>query len=335
MGIAASEGELAQLRARSPEEDAAGARASRPALLRASLPEDDALLVEFTPSGIRAYPKNGLLFYPSVPVPPEAPPGVYVEAEKDEFQRLDHGKAVAALAALTRSPDAAIRAGAYLRIARNLRKAGQLDQALRTYAELARYGDTFVGGLPAGLVARRARCALLAQMNRRADLAKEAAELYSLLRQGHWQLSQAAYEVHAEEVAAWLGAERNSEVGALALAAAVAWLWERRNQEPSGSGRRCLVRQNRLVTLLWTSGREGLRALVAGPLYLERRWLAAVSPLSKSLRVSIAVKEMNPAVRGPTERPPSLTGLPWTVLVASTDVQAEICLLYTSDAADE
>ena len=294
------------------------------AQLHAPAPDDDALLVELVPAGMRAYPKNALVFYPSVPAQPEAPSIVYREAEEEEFQRRDYEKAVAALTPLTRSPNRSIRAGAYLRMARNQRKSGQLSQALLTYAELTRYGEISIGGLPAELIARRARCALLAQMNRQADLRKEAAEFYGLLRRGHWQLSQSAYDIHAEEAAAWLAIDRSSEAGALALAEAVAWLSDGRNLEPGGSGRRAVVKQNRLVTILWIRGPDGLRALVAGPLYLQRRWLSALSPLTRSRRVRIALKEMNPGSDGATERASSATGLPWTLFVWSTDVQAEV-----------
>ena len=294
------------------------------AQLHAPSPDDDALLVELASSGMRAYPKNAFLFAPSVPAAPEPSSIVYGDAEKEEFQRRDYAKAVAILTPLTRSPNRSIRAGAHLRMARNQRKTGQFSQALGTYAELMRYGDTSIGGLPAELIARRARCALLAQMNRQADLRKEAAEFYDLLRRGHWQLSPAVYDIHAEEAAAWLGIDRNSEAGPLALAEAVAWLSDGPNLEPGGSGRRAVVKRNRLVTMLWTRGPDGLRAMVAGPQYLQRRWLSALSPLTSSLRVSVALKEMNPASDGAIERAPSVTGLPWTVLVASTDVQAEV-----------
>jgi hypothetical protein len=102
-------------------------------------------------------------------------------------------------------------------MARNQRKAGLFDQALRTYAELGTYGQTAVAGFPAELVARRARCALFAQLGRRSDLVEEAAELFALLRDGHWQLSQSAYDVFAGEAAAWSGADRSTEAGAVAL----------------------------------------------------------------------------------------------------------------------
>jgi signal transduction histidine kinase len=294
------------------------------AQLRAPMPGEDALMVELRPSEIRVHPNGALLFYPLASGTQEAPSSVYREAETYEFQRQDYRRAVSALTALKRSPDRSIRAGAYLRIARNQRKAGQFDPALRTYADLAECGDTIVGGLPAELVARRARCALLAQLGRRDDLARAAAELYDLLRHGHWQLSQAAYDVHAEETAAWLGTDRGSEAPSLALAEAVAWLAAKESREPRDSGWACIVRQSRLVTVLWTRGSEGLSALTAGPQYLERRWLAPLAPLTDKLRVGVAVKEMNPGAAAATERTPSITGLPWTILVANTDVRAEM-----------
>jgi signal transduction histidine kinase len=114
------------------------------------------------------------------------------------------------------------------------------------------------------------------------------------------------------------------ETGAVALAEAVAWLAGKEKPTPGDSGRACIVRQGRLVTVLWTRGSEGLRVLAAGPSYLERRWLAPLAPLADELRVEFAVKEMNPGIAAATERPSSTTGLPWTVLVATKDLQAQM-----------
>jgi len=294
------------------------------AQMRAPLPEDDALMVEFRPSGIRARPNGSLPFYPLAIAPQEVPSSVFREAETYEFQLQDYGKAMSALRALTRSPDGTVRAGAYLRIARNQRKAGQFNPALQTYAELATYGNTIAGGLPAELVARRGRCVLLAQLDHRQDLAKEAAELYNLLRHGHWQLRQAAYDVYAEETAAWLGTDRGSEAQSLALAEAVAWLVAQEGREPPDSGRACIVRQSRLITVLWTRGPDGLSAMVAGPRYLRDRWLAPMALLADELHVGVVLKELDPGADAATERTPSQTGLPWTILVANRDMKAEI-----------
>jgi signal transduction histidine kinase len=293
------------------------------AQLRTPASADDALMVEFSSSEVRAYPSGSLLFSPMASVPQDASSSVYREAETCEFQRRDYEGAMRALRPLTRSPDPAVRAGALLRTARNQRKAGQFDPALRTYAELAAYDETSAGGLPAGLVARRARCDVLAGLGRRADLAKEAADLYNLLRRGQWRLSQAAYDVHAEEAAAWLGVDRDSEAPALALAEAVAWLAAQEGRETLDSGRASSVRQNRLVTILWAHGPEGLRALIAGPQYLERSWLSPVARLADTLRVTVTLKEPSPGAAA-TVRTASVTGLPWPILVSNRDAKAEL-----------
>jgi signal transduction histidine kinase len=293
------------------------------ARLHAPAAGDDALMVEFRASEVVAYPSGCLLFQPQASVTQDVLSNVYRQAETFEFLRRDFKRALSALQPLTRSPEESIRAGALLRVARNQRKAGQPDFALRTYSELAAYDKTPAGGLPAGLVARRARCDLLAAFGRRQDLAREAADLYGLLQRGHWRLSQAAYDVHAEEAAAWLGVNRDSEAQSLALAEAVAWLAARAGRETLDSGRASSVRQNRLVTILWTRGPDGLRALVAGPQYLEGRWLPAARRLADTLRVTVALGELSPGTAA-TGRSASATGLPWPVVVANRDAKAEL-----------
>jgi signal transduction histidine kinase len=292
------------------------------AQLRAPAPGDDALMVEVKGTEIRVHPDDALLFGPVSSLTQDASSSVYREAEVYEFQQRDYQRAIRALQPLTRSPNRTIRAGALLRIARNQRKAGQLDAALRTYTDLAAYGETAAGGLPAGLVARRARCDVLAGLGRREDLAREAADLYGLLRRSEWRLSQAAYDVHAEEAAAWVGVSRDSEAPALALAEAVAWLAEQDGQKTLDSGRASSVRHDRLVTILWTGGPQGLRALVAGPQYLERKWLSAAAPLADTLRVTVSVHEASPEA-AVAARSTSVTGLPWPVAVANRDTKAE------------
>jgi signal transduction histidine kinase len=293
------------------------------AQLRSPAPGGDALIVEVKGGEARARPDGVLLFAASASMPQDISSNIYREAETSEFQRHDHERAIRLLQPLVRSPDPTIRAGALLRIARNQRKAGQLDAALRTYSGLAACGGTAAGGLPADLVARRARCDLLAALGRREDLAREAADLYRLLRRGQWRVSEAAYEVHAEEAAGWLGASRDSEAPALALAEAAAWLAERNGRDTPDSGRASIVRHNRLVTILWSEGPDGLRALVAGPQYLERKWLSAAAPLADTLRVAVSLNEVGagPAV---TVRSASATGLPWPVVVTARDTAAEL-----------
>ena len=292
-------------------------------LLHSPLPGEDALTAEIGPSGIRAYPEDSLVFYPEKPALTGILSDRYREAETYEFQDKNYAKAIAELKPLTTSPDPSTRAGAWLRIARNQRKAGRFDKALKSYDELAGYSETVVAGLPAELVARRSRCALLDELNRKGDLLKEAADLYSMLRNGHWHLSRSAYDVFADEAAAWAGADRNLEIGAIALAEAVEWAAANNGEQISDkSGRVGIVRQGRLVSVLWSRQEDGVRILAAGPAYLKSKWLDSVTPLADKLGVLIYVKELNPDAEAPTIRVPSAGGLPWTVLVASKNLQA-------------
>ncbi len=164
---------------------------------------------------------------------------------------------------------------------------------------------------------------MLAGLGRRRDLTKDAADLYAVLGRGQWRLSQAEYDVHAEEAAAWLGVSRDSEAPALALAEAVAWLVPQEGRHTLDSGRASSVRHNRLVTILWARGPDGLRALVAGPRTSRARWLSPVAPLADRLRVTVALKELSPGAAA-TGRSASVTGLPWPVLVANRDAKAEL-----------
>ena len=63
-----------------------------------------------------------------------------------------------------------MKAGAELRLARNLRKAGRAEAALEIYGDLAKVTDVGLSGVPADLVASRARCALLEELGRTEQL---------------------------------------------------------------------------------------------------------------------------------------------------------------------
>ena len=122
-------------------------------------------------------PETGLLYYPVAPPPPEAAAGLFRAAEESEFRDRDFDRAIEELRALSVSRDPVIRAGAQLRLARNLRKAGRPEAALQVYGDLATVGDAGLAGVPADLVARHARCALLEEMGRRDPLREEARAL--------------------------------------------------------------------------------------------------------------------------------------------------------------
>ncbi len=208
-------------------------------------PADDAVVVLFKPASVEAYPKGRLLYYPFLPRPGEAPEKLFSRGEEYEFRSRDYAKAIEVFRELLRSPDPIVRAGAHLRIARNLRKAGQLEAALAAYQELSQFETETLSGVPAGLVASRARCALLAGMGRHEMVKREAGELYAGLQHGRWQIDRASYEAHAQEARDWLGVDRKAEQEGLALAGGVEWLWEKYLGSFATGGRRRRANEHR------------------------------------------------------------------------------------------
>lgn len=139
-----------------------------------ALPLADAVVVTFsetpTSSDLHVRPENGLLYFPVITPGHEAPARLFAGAERSEFVDHDFGRAIRALLPLLRSDDPAVRAGARLRLARNFKKAGDFESALRTYDKMSEFSEDgiSISGVPADLVARRARCALLEELGRRA-----------------------------------------------------------------------------------------------------------------------------------------------------------------------
>jgi hypothetical protein len=123
---------------------------------------------------------------------------VFAAGEAIELRRNDPVGAARVFADLARSPDPDTRAGALVRLARSLRKAGQPERALASYAEMRQLGTATIRGTPADLVARQARCRLLGEMGRVPEMREEARSLYSDLQNGRWRLTREVYRFHSE-----------------------------------------------------------------------------------------------------------------------------------------
>ncbi len=298
-----------------------------------------ALLVVFHAQAVDAYPPASLLYYPFLPAAKEPAANIFEPGEVSEFQRKQFENAIAVFRELARSRDPAIRAGALLRLGRNLRKARQPRAALDTYAELERMGATPIAGLPAELLARHARCNLLDELKRPAELEQEAKALYGGLHDGRWRLPRSAYRFYAQEASRWYTPDpelRAYEQDALSTAAAVELLWEEwqriRRGEGAAAGQRSLWLFDRSVLLVWQAAADRLVGLVAGPTYLQRQWLSALLSLLDRQDVRLALTDAEghtvlaqfsttksrQAVRTSVE-----TQLPWTLHVVSRDPQAE------------
>lgn len=310
---------------------------------------EDALIVVFTPESVRAYPSQRLLYYPALSTPEAPGARAFTTGEVLEFRAADFGRAIAYFQQLARAydqDDNPIRAGALLRLARNQRKAGRFDAALETYQELAAMGSVSVGEWPAELVARRARCDLLEQQGRDAELSVEARKLNADLDRSRWRLTRSAYMHFTAEVRKWLpdngvslGESSGATPVALSLTVGVDALWERWQRERRTlsvlRGRSSLMSHERSVFLLWRGTLDQLVALVAGPSFLEQRVVAPLQGLLERLEVGVVLAdgEGTTLVSHHTTtgskaqnvvRTMSETRLPWTLRVMSTDPEAAL-----------
>jgi len=300
-------------------------------------PDDDAVLLTLGPSGIEAHPRDRLLYLPAILPGPAEPTAAFEAAEALEFRQNDYRGAEAAFRALAASSSPAVRAGALLRLARTLRKAGRADEALRAYADLAHIPDMRLSGVPADLVARRARCALLQELGRGAELGSEARSLQADLLAARWAIDRGTFLAYAAQIKGWLGAELPIAADRDALSAASEWLWRQwadsNRAELRTSGRRALRFAGVAVTVLWQSPGARLVALVAGPRYQQREWFDAPRSAldARGLRVALAdadgqaVVGTLPSDTSATERRATeTTRLPWTVFVTSADATADL-----------
>ena len=162
-------------------------------------PDDDAVAVTLTANGFDAVPAHRLLYVPVLPPSAAEPTGAFEAGEALEFRAKDDRGASAAFRALASSPSAPVRAGALLRLARTERKLHHVDEALAAYADLARLADVRISGLPADLVARRARCVLLEQVERTADLTREAQALRSDLQAARWAIDRGTFSAYVDQ----------------------------------------------------------------------------------------------------------------------------------------
>lgn len=282
---------------------------------------DGAVAVVFSRDGVNAVPQGRLLFYPVTSPGVEAPDSVFADGEHTEFRDRDPARAADWFRRLARQSSQPVRAGALIRLARNLRKAGKIDAALDAYAQIGAAGAA-VGGVPADLLARWARCGLLESAGRSGELADEGHRLTADLLGSRWRLDRAQFDLHFADASRWAGGVVHPSADAIALATAVDRLyrqWRRTAPGDRFSGRAADPIDGMLMTRLWQGTAEHATGLVAAPGYVEAQWMARLASLTQRHRVRASVGD--PAVRAPStsaaakRRSATETGLPWTVII--------------------
>jgi len=303
-----------------------------------NLPGDSVLLL-FTADGVEPLPGDRLLFHPFLTPAKEPAPALFSAAEVFEFQRGDHNRAISALKEPSRSADPQIRAAALNRIARNWRKGGRWEEAIRAYADLRALGPVTVSGLPAELLARDALCSLHEERGDIARLKEEASALYADLGRGRWIIDEAAYIYYAGQARQRMGAaaaEEDTRLAALVLseAARVLWgEWQRNRQgEPASGGRRIQRLADRPLLLAWRSSGDRMAALAAGTDFLESAWLREVKPKLADHGAVLSLIDTNgqpvwgdapTAENRASVRLASATRLPWIIQVSASANPAE------------
>ena len=285
--------------------------------------QSDAVLLLARRDGVAVRPANGLLYLPVTPAAAEPPSSVFAEGEALEFQKDNPSAAASAFRPLTHSIDPAVRAGALLRLGRSLAKADRPGDALGAFDELKGMGSTPVGGLPAELVAREARCSLFERLDRTSDLQREARLLYDTLADGRFPLSRAGYEFKMEEARGWLGGAPDSQQlqQKAALSAAAQVLWADWSREPAGKGRRLVMPDGRPVLASWISSPDELTAVLvpAGAVGTALRDAGDFQArlIDAEGRTVLGSPGMAGVIR--VERTSASTRLPWTLQVVSQD----------------
>jgi signal transduction histidine kinase len=257
-------------------------------------------------TSLAATPADKLLYYPFPSPEPEASPAAFADAELLEFAQGQPGKALESYQRQTNSPNAAIRAGALLRMARVLRNTGQIEESRGVYSRLAACADVRVAGAPAELVARH-------------ELGED---LRTDLLRGRWHLTRGQFEYY------WPDQSDPPPADAVALSEVAGMVWQGRQRNAAARGQETLRIGDRPYLTVWRGTPERRAVLVTKPesvlgnglpqtLINEKvRW----KMLDSEGKVLAGEKDLarHAAVRTPAE-----SQLPWTLYVSASQPLAD------------
>ena len=287
---------------------AASAAASSPAGIKPDAGQS--LLLLLTEDTISAYPPGRLLFLPIAEHTPQAPESAFAEGEAAEIRQQQPDKAIEIYRRLSNTKDRALQAGALMRLARVLRKRGQVDAARATYERLSRVDGVRVAGAPADLVGRLALC----------DLSRDAADgmrLQNDLLAGRWALTRGQFEFYRAEAVRLAGHEEPlGDRTGWTEAAAIAWSEWKRTSSPRGQ------------TTMWVEGKPWFmiwRAAAGRQVVLLQHPEAVLRALpAESDAVCALLDQDGRVVAGPRPQGNNLvrmatdTQLPWSLSVTGS-----------------
>jgi signal transduction histidine kinase len=303
-------------------------------LLSAGTIPEGAVRITASAAGIRTDPPGRALWAPAPIGSAEVDPQPFAEAELLEFRGSEE-KASRLYEQMAGSPRESIRAGALLRLARVYRRAERIPAALDAYRRLAGIDGITIDGTPAGLVARRERCRLLAAAGRREELKREAAALRHDLASGRWTLDHVAWLLAAEDVARWDGSPLAPAPEQQAFSEAADWLWQEWQRAGVAafppSGRRAVSAGDMVVTVLWRRASDRVEALAVAP-SLVRGWAESASAPARQIGARLSLADGSGRIlfgasklsgQSAVRRTSEETHLPWTLTLNPGDSARE------------
>jgi signal transduction histidine kinase len=211
---------------------------------------EGAVVLTVSPDEVVVTPRDGL---PFVPVTGEAPDpaDVFATIEVAEFAENRLAFAAERYRGLANHRDAHVRAGAWLRLGRVLRKLGNFRGALAAYQQLAALGVVRTDDLPAELAGLDGQRSTFLAMGDRDSERRVAAQLVQGLDGGRWLVMRGAAEFYRDEVST--GSRPNS----WRLADALSDAWRDADGSLNARGQRVFSKDGRGVLVLWrSSGRR-------------------------------------------------------------------------------
>ena len=205
---------------------------------------------------------------------------LFAEAEAAEFHRRDLNAAAGLYRELAKSAKPPVRAAAFVRLGRVLRKIGDQAGAVQVYSTLQQLGSTMVDGQPAALIGWQGRCRALEETRDVERLRTEALKLAEALDSGRWAIDRATFDVYRDMVQAW-GAPLPSRDAIARVEAAIELRrdWNRGQLAPRG--RRILRQVDAAVLVVWAGGPNHPKA-----------WITAVGEFVGSIRASWADQQL-------------------------------------------
>jgi signal transduction histidine kinase len=286
---------------------------------------DGAAAMTMSGETVQVWPMGRAAYFPVARQLPELSGAPFAAAEAVEFGQRDLNGAAAIYRDLAGSNQRDVRVGALLRLARCLRASGKQAEALPFYARLLDEDGLAFEGVPVSLVARQARCSLMEALKQAEDLRREAAALGSDLQQGRWPLTRALAQLYAQDAECWGVTPLPGQSERELLADGLSALWQRLSQPGSaGSGRESIdLGQEGTAVAIWNRSGDRVSALVVTPRFVSAQWLGAIDPVLKEQRVKLTLHNSSRGLPPGAVRRADETGLPWTVVVASSDPALE------------